>query len=52
MVLLPAEVVETACGIQHYMSGEFVENVATGVDCYSMRQPLGVSRDAIRTCSA
>ncbi|PNW72254.1 hypothetical protein CHLRE_16g675650v5 [Chlamydomonas reinhardtii] len=36
------EVVETACGIAPYMTGEMVENVAGGIDCYSIRQPLGV----------
>lgn len=36
------EVVEFACGIPHLMKGEFSENVGTGVDCHSLRQPLGV----------
>ena len=36
------EVVEFACGIPHLLKGEFTENVGTGVDTYSMRQPLGV----------
>jgi malonate-semialdehyde dehydrogenase (acetylating)/methylmalonate-semialdehyde dehydrogenase len=36
------EVVEFACGIPHLIKGEFSENVGTGVDAYSMRQPLGV----------
>ncbi len=36
------EVVEFACGIPHLLKGEFSENVGTGVDVYSMRQPLGV----------
>lgn len=36
------EVVEFACGIPHLLKGEFSENVGTGVDSYSMRQPLGV----------
>ncbi|KAG2453906.1 hypothetical protein HYH02_002110 [Chlamydomonas schloesseri] len=36
------EVVETACGIAPYLTGEMVENVAGGIDCYSIRQPLGV----------
>lgn len=38
-----AEVVEAACGIAPFMAGEVVENVASGIDCYSIRQPLGVS---------
>ena len=36
------EVVEFACGIPHLLKGEFSENVGTNVDCYSVRQPLGV----------
>jgi len=36
------EVVEFACGIPHLLKGEFSENVGTNVDCYSVREPLGV----------
>jgi malonate-semialdehyde dehydrogenase (acetylating)/methylmalonate-semialdehyde dehydrogenase len=36
------EVVEFACGIPHLLAGEYTENVASGVDAYSQRQPLGV----------
>ena len=36
------EVVEFACGIPHLLKGEYSEQVGTGVDSYSMRQPLGV----------
>ena len=36
------EVVEFACGIPHLLKGEFTEAVGTGVDSYSMRQPIGV----------
>ncbi len=36
------EVVEFACGIPHLLKGAFSDNVATGVDMYSMRRPLGV----------
>jgi malonate-semialdehyde dehydrogenase (acetylating) / methylmalonate-semialdehyde dehydrogenase len=36
------EVVEFACGMPHLLKGEFSENVGTGVDSFSMRQPLGV----------
>ena len=36
------EVVEFACGISELLKGEYSENVATGVDSWSMRQPLGV----------
>lgn len=37
-----AEVVEAACGIAPYLMGETLESVAGGIDCYSIRQPLGV----------
>jgi len=36
------EVVEVASGIPHLLKGDYSENVSTEVDCYSMRQPLGV----------
>jgi malonate-semialdehyde dehydrogenase (acetylating) / methylmalonate-semialdehyde dehydrogenase len=36
------EVVEFACGIPHLMKGEFTEAVGTGIDAWSIRQPLGV----------
>ena len=36
------EVIEFACGIPHLMKGEFTEAVATGIDAWSLRQPLGV----------
>ena len=36
------EVVEFAVGIPHLMKGEYSENVSTGVDVYTTRQPLGV----------
>ena len=36
------EVVEFACGIPQLLKGEFTENVGTGIDSWSMRQPLGV----------
>ena len=36
------EVVEYACGIPQMLKGEFTENVGTGVDSWSTRQPLGV----------
>ena len=36
------EVVEFACGIPHLLKGEFTEAVGTGVDSYSMHQPVGV----------
>ena len=36
------EVVEFATGIPQLLKGEFTQEVGTGVDSYSMRQPLGV----------
>ncbi len=36
------EVVEFATSIPHLLKGEYSENVSTGVDVYSVRQPLGV----------
>jgi malonate-semialdehyde dehydrogenase (acetylating) / methylmalonate-semialdehyde dehydrogenase len=36
------ENVEFACGIPNLLKGGFSEQVATGVDVYSIRQPLGV----------
>ncbi len=36
------EVVEFACGLAHHLKGEFSEQVSTGIDVYSLRQPLGV----------
>lgn len=36
------EVVEFACGIPHLQKGEHSTNVGTGVDSFTMMQPLGV----------
>ncbi len=36
------EVVELACGAASLTKGAYSENVSTGVDVYSLRQPLGV----------
>lgn len=36
------EVVEFACGIPSLMMGECLENIASNVDCETMRHPLGV----------
>ena len=36
------EVVEFAVGAPHLLKGEITENVGTGVDSHSLRQPLGV----------
>ncbi len=37
------EVVEFACGIPHLLKGEHAENVGSGVDSWSLMQPLGVT---------
>jgi len=36
------EVVEFACGIPQLLKGDYSEQVSTGVDTYSIHQPLGV----------
>jgi len=36
------EVVEFACGIPHLLKGEFSDSVGTGIDSWSLRQPVGV----------
>ena len=36
------EVVEFACGIPQLLKGDYTEQVGTGIDSYSVRQPLGV----------
>jgi len=34
--------VETACGIPSLMQGQALENIASGIDCITYRQPMGV----------
>ena len=41
-VMRGQEAVEFACGIPHLLKGGYSEGVSTGVDVYSIRQPLGV----------
>jgi len=36
------QMVEVSCGMPSLMMGESLENVAKGIDCHSIRQPLGV----------
>lgn len=36
------EVIEFAIGIPHLLKGEFTEGAGSGIDIYSIRQPLGV----------
>src|SRR6266403_5505888 len=36
------EMVEFACGIPSLLMGEHLENIARGIDCDTIRQPLGV----------
>ena len=44
-VIRGLEVVEFACGIPHLLKGEFTEQVGTGVDSFSMRQPVGMQQE-------
>lgn len=36
------EVVEFACGLGHLLKGEMSGQISRGIDCYSLRQPMGV----------
>ena len=36
------EVVEFACGIPQLLKGDYTAQIATGIDAFAMRQPLGV----------
>ena len=36
------EVIEFACGIPHVLKGEYTQGAGTGIDVYSMRQPIGI----------
>ena len=36
------EVIEYACGIPQALKGEYTAGAGTGIDVYSMRQPLGI----------
>jgi len=36
------EVIEFACGIPHVLKGDYTQGAGSGIDIYSMRQPLGV----------
>src|SRR6478609_8947373 len=40
--LVNANTDELAIGIPHLMKGEFTEGAGSGIDVYSIRQPLGV----------
>ncbi|MFC7404569.1 CoA-acylating methylmalonate-semialdehyde dehydrogenase [Georgenia alba] len=42
-ILRGLEVVELACGFPSLLKGGFSENASTGIDVYSLRQPLGVT---------
>ncbi len=37
------EVIELACGFPHLIKGAFSENASTGIDVYSIKQPIGVA---------
>jgi malonate-semialdehyde dehydrogenase (acetylating)/methylmalonate-semialdehyde dehydrogenase len=36
------EVIEFCCGLPHLLKGDMTEQASTGIDVYSIRQPLGV----------
>lgn len=36
------DVVDFACGISSHLKGSYADNIATGMDCYSVHQPIGV----------
>ena len=36
------QMVETATGMPTFQKGEFLEDIARGIDCRTMRQPLGI----------
>ena len=36
------EMIEFACGVPSLLMGEVIENIARGIDCEAIRQPLGV----------
>jgi malonate-semialdehyde dehydrogenase (acetylating)/methylmalonate-semialdehyde dehydrogenase len=36
------EMVEFACGVPSLLTGDVLENIARGIDCEAIRQPLGV----------
>jgi len=36
------EVIEFACGIPQLLKGDYTEQASTGIDVYSIRQPIGV----------
>jgi len=41
-ILRGQEVVELATGFPHLIKGAYTENASTGIDVYSLKQPLGV----------
>ena len=42
-ILRGQEVVELATGFPHLMKGAYSENASTGIDVYSIKQPIGVA---------
>lgn len=41
-ILRGLEVVEFMCGAPNLLKGSFSDEIASGIDCYSLRQPIGV----------
>jgi malonate-semialdehyde dehydrogenase (acetylating)/methylmalonate-semialdehyde dehydrogenase len=37
------DIIEFACGIPHLLKGDYTEQVSTGIDNWTMRQPLGIA---------
>ncbi|MFP3541493.1 aldehyde dehydrogenase family protein, partial [Pseudomonas sp. SIMBA_044] len=36
------DIIEFACGVPQLLKGDFTDQVSTGIDNWTMRQPLGV----------
>ncbi|MFM8344876.1 MAG: aldehyde dehydrogenase family protein, partial [Betaproteobacteria bacterium] len=41
-VMRGIDIIEFACGIPHLLKGDYTDQVSTGIDNWTMRQPLGV----------
>ena len=37
------DIIEFACGIPQLLKGDYTEQVSTGIDNWTMRQPIGVA---------
>ena len=43
------DIIEFACGIPQLLKGDFTDQVSTGIDNWTLRQPLGVERASRRS---